>query len=208
MAKRSKSSHRWLTRQRRDPYAREAARAGLGSRAHFKLEQLDRRFALLRPGVRVLDLGAAPGGWTRYVIDAAPGAHVIAVDYRRMEVPDGATFVQADIHAADFEARLDAIIGKAGLDLVLSDMAPNISGIRVADQAASMALVELATACADRWLNPGGHLLVKMFQGEGVDEWLRAQRRMYERAAFAKPDASRQESKEIYGVALRRRQEP
>jgi 23S rRNA (uridine2552-2'-O)-methyltransferase len=205
MAKRSKSSGRWLARQRRDPYVREAARAGLGSRARFKLEQLNRRFGLLRAGMRVLELGAAPGGWTRYIVSAAPGARVVAVDYRSMDAPEGVTFLQLDIHAPGFESVLDNVIGGAGLDLVLSDMAPNITGIKVADQAAAMELAELATACADRWLNPGGHLVVKMFQGEGVDSWLTRQRTRYQRAVFAKPDASRRQSKEVYGIAMFRR---
>jgi 23S rRNA (uridine2552-2'-O)-methyltransferase len=206
MAKRSKSSQRWLARQRRDPYVRDAARDGLSSRAHFKLEQLNQRFKLLRAGMRVLDLGAAPGGWTRHALSAAPGIEVIAVDMRPMEVPAGVTFLELDIHSDSFEPALEQVIGSRGVDLVLCDMAPNISGIRVADQAAAMALVELATLCAERWLNPGGHLVVKMFQGDGTDDWLKQQRTRYRRALFAKPDASRRESKEIYGVALERQQ--
>jgi 23S rRNA (uridine2552-2'-O)-methyltransferase len=206
MAKRSKSSQRWLARQRKDPYVRDAARSGLGSRAHFKLEQLDRRFGLVRAGTIVLELGAAPGGWTRYVVEAAPDVHVLAIDFRPMDAPPGARFLQLDIHSPAFESEIDDVLGGAGVDLVLSDMAPVVSGIRVADQAASMELVDLATASAERWLKPGGHLVVKMFQGEGVDEWLKVQRPRYERAVLAKPEASRPESKEIYGVALRRRQ--
>jgi 23S rRNA (uridine2552-2'-O)-methyltransferase len=204
MAKRSKSSQRWLARQRKDPYVRNAARAGLGSRAHFKLEQLDRRFGLVCAGSVVLELGAAPGGWTRYVVEAAPDVRVLAIDYRPMEAPPGARCLQLDIHSPAFESEIDGVLAGAGVDLVLSDMAPDLSGIRVADQAAAMELVELATASAERWLKPGGHLVVKMFQGEGVDEWLRVQRARYQRAVLAKPEASRPESKEIYGVALRR----
>ena len=201
MAKRSKSSQRWLERQRRDPYVKAAAKQQLGSRAHFKLEQLNRRFRLLRPGMHILELGAAPGGWTRYMVEQAPGCRIIAVDYREMSVPPGVTFLQLDIHSTEFLTAVDTLV-ENGLDLVLSDMAPNISGIKVADQAAAMGLAELATDAAGRWLKPGGHLVVKMFQGEGVDGWLREQRQAFERVVLAKPDASRQGSREVYGVAL------
>ncbi|TDJ22980.1 MAG: RlmE family RNA methyltransferase [Gammaproteobacteria bacterium] len=204
MAKRSKSSHRWIARQRRDPYARLAAADGLGSRAHFKLEQLDRRFGLIGPSMRVLELGAAPGGWTRYLarrVSPAKGGRVVAVDVRVMDVPAGVRFIQQDIHDDSFVARLDAALG-GGLQLVLSDMAPNISGVKAADQAASMALVNLATDAALRWLNPGGHLVVKMFQGGGVDDWVRERRAEFEKVLLAKPDASRSGSREVYGVAL------
>ncbi len=201
MAKRSKSSQRWLERQRKDPYVKAAAREQLGSRAHFKLEQLNKRFKFLRPGLRVLELGAAPGGWTRFIHQQVPNARIIAVDYRSMSVPAGVQFLQLDIHGDVFLAEVGALVAE-GLDLVLSDMAPNMSGIKVADQAAAMALVELATDAAWRWLKPGGHLVVKMFQGEGTDAWLLDCRRHFERVVLAKPDASRQESREIYGVAL------
>ena len=204
MAKRSKSSHRWVARQRRDPYARLAAAQGLGSRAHFKLEQLDRRFGLIRPSTRVLELGAAPGGWTRYLaqrVSGSKGGCVVAVDVREMDVPAGVTFIQEDIHGDAFVTRLEQALG-GELQLVLSDMAPNISGVKAADQAATMALVDLATDAALRWLNPGGHLLVKMFQGEGVDEWVRARRQEFEKVSLAKPDASRAGSREVYGVAF------
>lgn len=208
MAKRSKSSHRWVTRQRRDPYARLAAAEGLGSRAHFKLQQLDHRFGLIGPSMRVLELGAAPGGWTRYLaqrVSPAKGGRVLAVDVRAMDVPAGVAFIQQDIHDESFVARLDAALD-GSLQLVLSDMAPNISGVKAADQASAMALVDLATAAALRWLNPGGHLVVKMFQGEGVDDWVRARRTEFDKVSLAKPDASRSGSREVYGVALDLRQ--
>jgi 23S rRNA (uridine2552-2'-O)-methyltransferase len=204
MAKRSKSSHRWVARQRRDPYARRAADQGLGSRAHFKLEQLDTRFGLIGPSTRVLELGAAPGGWTRYLaqrVSGVKGGRVVAVDVRAMDVPVGVLFIQQDIHDDAFIACLDEALA-GGLQLVLSDMAPNISGVKAADQAAAMALVDLATDAALRWLNPGGHLVVKMFQGEGVDDWVRARRSEFEKVSLAKPDASRADSREVYGVAL------
>jgi 23S rRNA (uridine2552-2'-O)-methyltransferase len=200
MTRKSKSSNRWLERQRKDPYVKKAHRDGLGSRAHFKLEQLDRRFSLINPGIVVLDLGAAPGGWSRYA--AKKGAKVYAVDIQDMEVPAGVTFFQADMHADAFVARIDEALGGAGVDLVLSDAAPHISGIRAKDQAESMALVDLATDAAERWLNSGGCLVVKMFQGAGVDEWIRERRSVFSKVTMAKPDASRSGSREVFAVCL------
>ena len=202
MTRKSKSSTRWLERQRKDPYVKKAHQQGLGSRAHFKLEQLDRRFSLIRPSMVVLDLGAAPGGWSRYA--AKKGARVLAVDIQEMDVPAGVTFFLADIHSDDFVTAIDEALNGAGVDLVLCDAAPHISGIRVKDQAESMALVDLATDAAQRWLNSGGNLVVKMFQGAGVDEWRRARRADFDRVVMAKPDASRAGSREMFGVALGR----
>ncbi len=201
MTKRSKSSSRWLDRQKRDPYVKKAASGGLGSRAHFKLKELDARFSLLRPQLRVLELGAAPGGWTRYLAERVHAGRIIAVDYRVMQVPSRVTFVQLDIHADEYVEVIDGALAGAGVDLVLSDMSPNISGVRAADQAATMELVELATETAARWLNPGGALVVKMFQGEGVDAWVKDTRARFAKVSLAKPTASRAESREVYGIA-------
>jgi len=200
LTKRSKSSGRWLERQRRDPYVRRAAEGKLGSRAHFKLEQLDRRFRLIGPNATVLELGAAPGGWTRYL--AGRARRVVAIDILPMDVPEGVVFARLDIRSPEFEGALEALLDHRGVDLVLSDMAPNLSGVKVADQARAMELVELATAVACRLLNPGGSLVVKMFQGEGVDEWIAEARRHFGKVVLAKPDASRRDSREVYGVAM------
>ena len=156
MAKRTKSSQLWLERQRRDPYVKKAAAGGLGSRAHFKLAQLDERFSLLRPHMSVLELGSAPGGWTRYLARRVHEGRIIAVDYRPMPVPRGVEFLCLDIYSDQFEATVDDALGGQKVDLVLSDMSPNISGVKAADQAAAMDLIELATASAMRWLKPGG----------------------------------------------------
>jgi len=201
MTKRSKSSQRWLERQKRDPYVKKAAQGGLASRAHFKLEQLDQRFALLRPHMTVLELGAAPGGWTRYLARRLREGKVIAVDYRDMPVPDGATFLCVDIYAAEFHTAVAEVLGDRKIDLVLSDMSPNISGVKVADQAAAMGLVDMAMETAGRWLKPSGALVVKMFHGEGVDAWVKQTRTAFGKVVLAKPAASRSESREVYGVA-------
>jgi len=201
MAKRTKSSQLWLERQRRDPYVKKAAAGGLGSRAHFKLAQLDERFALLRPQMWVLELGAAPGGWTRYLAGRLNGGHVIAVDYKPMPVPRGVTFLCLDIYSDEFVAAVDGALEDRKVDLVLSDMSPNISGVKAADQAAAMGLIDLATDSAMRWLKPGGAIVVKMFHGEGVDEWIKNMRRCFAKVTLAKPAASRSESREVYGIA-------
>ena len=203
---RSKSSERWLSRQRRDPYARKAAETGKASRAHFKLEQLDRRFRLLRPGMRVLELGAAPGGWTVYLQERiSPGGFLIAVDERPITVTAEAVLVEGLLGDSEVDKKIDDLVDAKPLDLVLSDMAPNISGIRTADQARSMELVELAESAADRWLKPGGSLVVKIFQGEGVEDWIRRVRTKYGAFRQVKPEASRPDSREMYAVAQKYR---
>ncbi|HET6473899.1 MAG TPA: RlmE family RNA methyltransferase [Pseudomonadales bacterium] len=201
MTKRTKSSQRWIERQKRDPYVKRAAERGLASRAHFKLAQLDARYSLLRPHWWVLELGAAPGGWTRYLAGRLSNGRVIAVDYRPMQVPPGVVFLGLDIYSDEFVGAVDTALGERKVDLVLSDMSPNISGVRAADQAAAMGLIDLATEAAMRWLKPGGALVVKMFQGEGVDDWVKGMRRCFQKAQLAKPAASRAESREVYGIA-------
>lgn len=200
--KRSKSSDRWLSRQRRDPFARKAAKTGRVSRAHYKLEQLDQRFRLLKPGMRVLELGAAPGGWTRYIEERIePGGMLIAVDERPVSVGATTLLLEGLFGTPEIDNKIDELLEGRRLDLVLSDMAPNISGIRAADQARSMALAELAEAAADRWLKSGGSLVVKVFQGEGVEAWIRRIRGKYGAFRQVKPEASRPDSREMFAVA-------
>jgi 23S rRNA (uridine2552-2'-O)-methyltransferase len=200
VSKRSKSSQRWLQRQKNDPYTRKAVEQGLVSRAHFKLAQLDKKLSLLSGKMQVLELGSAPGGWTHYLAERVQ--RVIACDLLDMEVPGDVEFLKMDITSDEFVEALALVMKDSRLDLVLSDMAPNISGVRAADQAGSMYLVELATECAHKYLKPGGNLVVKMFQGEGVDEWVADRRREFKRVQLVKPDASRKDSREIYGVAI------
>jgi 23S rRNA (uridine2552-2'-O)-methyltransferase len=203
VSKRSKSSQRWLQRQKNDPYTRKAVEQGLVSRAHFKLAQLDKKLSLLNGKMQVLELGSAPGGWTHYLAERVQ--RVIACDLLDMEVPGDVEFLKMDITSDEFVEALALVMKDSRLDLVLSDMAPNISGVRAADQAGSMYLVELATECAHKYLKPGGNLVVKMFQGEGVDEWIADRRREFKRVQLVKPDASRKDSREIYGVAINAR---
>ena len=194
MARKSKSSSRWLSRQRRDPYTGRAV-----SRALFKLEQLDRRFHLTGPGRVVLELGASPGGWTEYL--APRCRRLVAVDLLPLaNTPTGTRFIQGDAGDAAVQEQI-AVALSGGADLVLSDMAPNMSGNRVVDQARSLELVECAIHAAGRWLNPGGRLVVKMFQGAGIDDAMRDMRAGFARVLLAKPPASRAGSREVYAVA-------
>lgn len=205
MSKRSKSSHRWLSRQRRDPFARRAAREGQVSRAHFKLEQLDRRFRLLRRGLAVLELGAAPGGWTRYLEERLGGGLLVACDPRPVSAGADTIVIDAAYGEPETDRRLEALLGDDLVDLVVSDMAPNMSGNRATDQARAMHLADLALDAAGRWLKPRGAMVVKLFQGEGMDGWMSEARRQFESVRLVKPEASRAGSREVYAVALGRR---
>jgi 23S rRNA (uridine2552-2'-O)-methyltransferase len=195
----SKSSRRWLDRQRRDPFVKQARRQGLPSRSSFKLSELDERERLFRRGMTVVDLGAAPGGWSRYAAERV-GDHgrVIALDLLEMSVPAGVVFLQGDFREQAVLDRLLETIDGRGVDLVISDMAPNMSGIRSADQARSMALAELAFDLAERVLLPSGSFLVKLFQGAGFDDYVRLARSRFGSTKLRKPAASRADSREVY----------
>ena len=207
MPKRSQSSQRWLARQRRDGFAKAARREGRVSRAYFKLAQLDERFRLVRAPHWVLELGAAPGGWTQYLQERVTQGRIIAVDLLPLAV-SGARLVPITRRFGEAEAnrRIEAALAEAprtpALDLVLSDMAPNISGVRAADQAAVNALADLAAAAAAKWLATGGGLVVKLMQGDGCDAWVQAARPAFDQLTLAKPAASRAGSRETYAVAL------
>jgi 23S rRNA (uridine2552-2'-O)-methyltransferase len=201
MSKRSKSSERWLARQRRDPFARRAVAEGQVSRAHYKLEQLDRRFALLRRGMAVLELGAAPGGWTRYLEERLAGGLLIACDPRPVSAAADTVVIEAAYGEAATDQRLIDVLGDDRVDLVLSDMAPNMSGNRTTDQARAMHLADLTLEAAQRWLKPGGDMVVKMFQGAGIDAWMAQVRLHFDAARLTKPQASRSGSREVYAVA-------
>ncbi|MDE0063820.1 MAG: RlmE family RNA methyltransferase [Gammaproteobacteria bacterium] len=206
------SSRRWLNRQSRDPYVKAARREGHPSRAHYKLQQLDRRFNLLQKEQWVLELGAAPGGWTAWLAQRLTRGRVVAVDPLPIALSaSNVEIVQGRVGETDVDRRIAGILtGGAGpdpqgVDLVLSDMAPNISGIRATDQARAMELAELASGAAHRWLKPGGSLVVKIYQGEGIEEWLAGTRRRFGRVRVVKPQASRPGSRENYAVARRYR---
>lgn len=202
----SQSSRRWLDEHFSDKYVQEAQAAGWRSRAAFKLAEIDERDRLLKPGMTVLDLGAAPGGWTQYAGKRMAGRGVmIATDILAMaELPD-VHFIQGDFTEQSTYEQLLACCeqqaGKSGIDLVLSDMAPNMTGNKAVDQPRSMALVELAVDFARQVLNPGGDLLVKVFQGAGFEALMRETQQSFDKLQFRKPDASRGRSREQYLLA-------
>lgn len=197
-----RSGGSWRDRQERDPYVQKARRDGWRSRAVYKLEQIDQKERLLSPDMLVVDLGSAPGSWSQYVTETLDGrCRIVAVDLLDMDALPSVEFIQGDFRD---EAVLDAIteaLGDRRADLVMSDMAPNISGNRAVDQPRSMYLVELALDLAGRVLKPGGDLVCKLFQGEGTDAFIADARRHFGRVRVIKPGASRAGSREVYLVA-------
>ena len=210
---RSKSSARWLKEHFRDEYVKRAKTEGLRSRAAFKLDELLVRDRLLKPGMVVVDLGAAPGGWSQLVRQRLGPEHgegsgrVVALDILPMQGIGGVEFIQGDFREPPVLHALTEKLGGAAVDLVLSDMAPNISGIETADQARAMDLAELAADFASKCLKPGGSLLVKLFQGRGFDEYVRGLRSGFARVTLRKPKASRARSREVYALATGRKTE-
>jgi 23S rRNA (uridine2552-2'-O)-methyltransferase len=202
MPKRSKSSARWLAEHASDEFVKQAQKQGWRSRAVFKLAQIQESERLLKPGMRCVDLGAAPGGWSQYAAKIIGGkGRLVATDILPMDGIPGVEFVQGDFREADILAQVLARLGADKVDLVLSDMAPNMAGIDAVDQPRSMYLAELALEFADRVLAPGGDLLMKLFQGEGFDQIIRDARSRYRKVATKKPKASRSRSPEIYLLA-------
>ena len=202
MPRRTGSSNRWRERQERDIYVEQAGRGGWRSRAVFKLEQIQAKERLLKPGTVCIDLGSAPGSWSQLAARlTAPGGRVIAVDLLPMEPIPSVEFLQGDFTTAETLAALRDLIGGARVDLVMSDMAPNMSGQRAVDQPRTIALLEEALLFATEVLRPGGDLLVKAFQGEGIDALVREQKSRFQTVKTIKPKASRPESREIYLLA-------
>lgn len=200
---RNRNSKRWLELHRRDPFVRAARAGDYRSRAVFKLAEIDDKDGLLKPGMTVVDLGAAPGGWTQYCVERLAGrGRVLALDRLPMEPVDGAEVLQVDFaEEAGLAAVRDRLAG-APVDLVLSDMAPNLSGVTVTDQMGVMHLAELAFGFCEEALRCDGNLVVKVFQGEGFDQLLTDMRRRFRRVAVRKPEASRDASREMYLVGL------
>jgi len=202
MSKRSKSSARWLAEHAADPYVKRAQEEGWRSRAAFKLEEMQKSDRLLRPGMAVVDLGAAPGGWSQYAARTLAGkGRVIAMDILEMPPLEGVEFLQGDFSDQAVLDRLMAMLGDEKVDLVMSDMAPNMMGIADVDHDRSMSLVELAVDFATRTLRPGGDLLAKVFQGRGFQPLVAQLRQQFESVKLRKPKASRARSPEVYVLA-------
>jgi 23S rRNA (uridine2552-2'-O)-methyltransferase len=202
MTRRTGSSRRWLKRQERDPYVERAAREGWRSRAAFKLLEIDERERLLRHGAIVVDLGAAPGGWSQVAArKVGDSGRVFAIDRLAMDPIPAVDFIEGDFFSDEAVQKLRSLVGTQAVDLVLCDLAPNISGNRAIDQPRSLALVEAAMEFADQVLKPGGAFLAKVFQGEGQRDLEAELRRRYGKVKVIKPKASRAESREIYLLA-------
>jgi 23S rRNA (uridine2552-2'-O)-methyltransferase len=193
----AKSSKAWLRRHVTDAYVRKAKEAGYRSRAAYKLLEIDARERLLKPGMRVLDLGAAPGGWSQVAAERVrPGGVVVAVDLLEMKPVHGVTVLKGDFRDADLQAALGGMA-----DAVLSDMMPNVTGVPLVDQARAAELVQAALQLCRKVLKPDGVFLAKMFHGESFDEVLAAMKASFQTVAVFKPAASRGESRENYLLA-------
>jgi 23S rRNA (uridine2552-2'-O)-methyltransferase len=204
MSRKGGSSSRWRARQEADPWVERARREGWRGRAVFKLMEIDRRERLIRRGQTIVDLGAAPGSWCQYCVQrSGPDGRVLALDLLPMDPISGVESVQADFTDPEAVQALEQRCGPQSVDLVLSDMAPNISGNRAVDQPRSIALAEEALWFAEQVLAPGGDLLVKLFHGSGTPEYVELARARFERARLIKPAASRAQSREIYLLARR-----
>ena len=202
MPKRSKSSSRWLAERANDEYVKRALKEGWRSRAVFKLAEIQAKEHLLRPGIHMVDLGSAPGGWSQYAARIVGGkSRIVATDILPMDAIPGVDFVLGDFRESSVLEQVLQRMGTDKVDLVLSDMAPNMAGIDAVDQPRSMYLAELAIEFADRALAPGGDLLVKLFQGAGFEQIIRNARQRYGRVVTKKPKASRTRSPEIYLLA-------
>jgi 23S rRNA (uridine2552-2'-O)-methyltransferase len=204
---RSKTSKAWMREHVSDVHVQRARREGYRSRAAYKLQEIARSDRLIAPGMTVVDLGAAPGGWSQVAAErVGPKGKVIAVDLLAMPPLRAVLFIQGDFREPKTVARIEAELHGALVDLVVSDMAPNMSGIAVSDQASVVHLAELALEFAINWLKPEGNLLVKTFQGAGFPELREAVRTHFRQVLTRKPQASRGRSSEIYllGKGLRR----
>ncbi len=203
--KKHKTSKAWMHEHVTDPYVQRAKAEGWRSRAAFKLMEIDDKDRLLRPGMVVVDLGAAPGGWSQVAVERVGGGRVLALDLLEMAPLAGVDFIQGDFREDAVLAALTLRLAGRPVDLVISDMAPNISGIAVSDQARSVHLAELALEFAVAHLKPGGHFLVKTFQGEGFDAFRKAMMAAFDKVTVRKPKSSRDRSSEVYLLGLDRR---
>lgn len=199
---RSKSSRRWLQEHFADEYVKKAQREGYRSRAVYKLEEIQLKDRLIRPGMTIVDLGAAPGSWSQYATRLLDGrGRIFATDILPMDSLPDVEFIQGDFRDETVFAALLGAIGDRPVDLVMSDIAPNISGVEAVDQPSSMYLAELAVDLTGRVLAPGGDLLFKAFQGEGFDQLVKDLRGRFTKLVIRKPKASRPRSREVYVLA-------
>jgi 23S rRNA (uridine2552-2'-O)-methyltransferase len=200
--KRSKSSRQWLDRHFKDDYVKQAKKAGYRSRAAFKLLEIQEKDRVIKPGMRVVDLGAAPGGWSQIARDlVGEKGQVIALDILPMDPIAGVEIIEGDFREDEPLSHLRNLLGGEPVDLVISDMAPNVTGMVSVDQPRAMYLCELALDFARESLKPGGGLVIKVFQGVGFDDYIKALRQSFGRVVSRKPASSRSKSRETYLVA-------
>lgn len=202
----SLNSKSWLHRHLTDPYVKKSQRDGYRSRAAYKLLELDKLSKLLKPGQTIVDLGSAPGGWSQVAVKATgPKGHVVAIDLLDMEPVHGVRLLKADFsEAAGLSAVVEALEGRK-VDLVLSDMAPNLTGIALTDQVRMFNLAELTLDFCRQFLKPNGDFVIKVFQGSGYTEFVKAMRELFTKVSVEKPGASRAESGELYLVGKGRK---
>ncbi len=199
---RSKTSKKWLNEHFEDEYVKRSQAEGYRSRAVYKLTEIDEKDRLLKPGMTVVDLGAAPGGWSQVAADRVrPDGVVVALDVLPMDPLPGVEVLEGDFREQEVLDRLLSVLNNRSVDLVLSDMSPNISGMKTVDQPRAMYLAELTLELARQVLAKGGVMVVKVFQGEGFDAFLKEVRDSFQRVAIRKPKASRPRSREVYIVA-------
>ena len=199
---RSKTSLKWLQRHVNDPYVKQAQKDGYRSRASYKLLEVQEKYKLIRPGMSVVDLGAAPGGWSQVTSRLIGGqGRLIASDILEMDSIPDVTFIQGDFTQDEVLAQILEAVGNSQVDLVISDMAPNISGTPEVDMPKAMFLCELALDLAARILKPGGNFVIKVFQGEGFDAYVKDARQKFDTVQMIKPDSSRGSSREQYMLA-------
>ena len=202
MAVHSKSSHKWLQEHHRDQYVKRAQTDGYRSRASYKLIEINQKDKIFKPGLIVVDLGAAPGGWSQVAAKlVGPGGKIIASDILNMDPIDKVDFVLGDFTNSVVLQNILDLLDNNLVDLVISDMAPNMSGIRGVDQTKAMYLIELALDMACEVLKPGGNFVVKVFHGEGFDQYMLELKKRFKRVTSRKPNASRSRSREVYVVA-------
>ncbi|MFK7816077.1 MAG: 23S rRNA (uridine(2552)-2'-O)-methyltransferase RlmE [Gammaproteobacteria bacterium] len=195
-------SKAWLKEHNEDPFVKRAIKEGWRSRAVYKLEEIDKKYNLIRQGMNIVDLGAAPGGWSQYVAKkVGKSGKMIAIDVLDMEAINNVHFIKGDFTEQNIYESLRELVGQNPIDLVLSDMAPNISGISSVDQPKAMYLAELAAEFSVEVLGPDGGLIVKLFQGAGFDDYVKMLRSKFSKVLIRKPDASRARSREMYALA-------
>lgn len=203
MPKLTKSSQDWLKRQAKDPYVQKAKKSGYRSRSAFKLLEMQEKHHFIKPGFTVVDLGAAPGGWSQVLVNqVGRKGSVIAMDILPMEPIPRVEFLQGDFGEEEIFDQLLTILKDKSVDLVVCDIAPNLSGNKTIDQPRIMFLLELVLEFAHQVLKPGGHFLIKIFHGTGFDDFLKDIRATFKTVKVCKPEASRKESKEVYLLGI------